>query len=157
MVGGITAGLKIWELAILPYLLNNNETWAEMSKATLEVLGKNQQMFNRIILATPRTCPIPALLWETGGLLMEHRITKKKLTFYHHLINLPSNTLAREVTDIQETMAYPGLVTGYQNLIEKYELPDIRKFSKLQWKRLVKREIRNQNKLDLLGRIKNVF
>ena len=88
---------------------------------------------------------------------MEQRITKKKLTFYHHLINLPRNTLAREVTDIQETMAYPGLVTGYQNLIEKYELPDIRKFSKMQWKRLVKREIRNQNKLDLLGRIKNVF
>ena len=157
IVGGITAGLEIWELAILPYLLNNSETWAEMSKATLEMLEKIQQMFYRTILATPRTCPIPALLWETGGLLMEHRIAIKKLTFYHHLINLQCNTLASEVRAIQEAMDYPGLVMEYQNLIEKYELPDIRKFSKIQWKRLVKGKITKQNRLDLLGRIKSGF
>ena len=45
----------------------------------------------------------------------------------------------------------------YQNLIEKYELPDIRKFSKIQWKRLVKEKITKQNRLDLLGRIKSGF
>ena len=45
----------------------------------------------------------------------------------------------------------------YQNLIEKYELPNIHKFSKIQWKRLVKGKITKQNRLDLLGRIKSGF
>ena len=31
VVGGITAGLEIWELAILPFLLNNSETWFEIN------------------------------------------------------------------------------------------------------------------------------
>ena len=29
IVGGITSGLEIWEMAIIPYLTNNSETWVE--------------------------------------------------------------------------------------------------------------------------------
>ena len=68
VVGGIVSGLDIWELAILPYLLNNSETWTELSKKTVDELDDLQFMFFRYLLATPRTCPIPALLWETGGI-----------------------------------------------------------------------------------------
>ena len=81
VVGGIMAGMEIWELAILPFLLNNSETWTEISKKSIEVLDDLQCMFFRYLLATPRSCPIPALLWEPGGILMEHRIAKNKLLF----------------------------------------------------------------------------
>ena len=101
IVGGITAGLEIWELAILPHLLNNSETWTEIKKSTIDMLDDLQYMFMRYLLATPRTCPIPALLWETGGLLMEHRIAQKKLVFYHHLLHLPRDSLAHEVASTQ--------------------------------------------------------
>ena len=80
-------------------------------------------MFYRYLLATPRSCPIPALLWETGGLLMKNRIAKKKLLFYHHLINLPEDTLAFEVAKTQDTLSYPGLIGECKTLIEEYELP----------------------------------
>ena len=76
MVGGIAAGIEIWELAIMPFLMNNSETWVEISLKTIDHLDNLQNMFYRYLLATPRSCPIPALLWETGGLLMEHRIAK---------------------------------------------------------------------------------
>ena len=77
--------------------------------------------------------------------------------FYHHLINLPNDTLANEIVNIQETMSYPGLVTEYKKLIEKYELPNIRMFSRMQWKKLVKSEIAKENRLGLLARIKNGY
>ena len=84
-LGGIITALEIWELAILPFLLYNCETWTEISPKTVKVLNELQLKFYRIILATPRSCPIPALMWETGGCLMEHRIAIKKIMFFHHL------------------------------------------------------------------------
>ena len=31
-VGGLSAGLDIWEIAVLPYLLNNSECWLSISQ-----------------------------------------------------------------------------------------------------------------------------
>ena len=66
VVGGITAGIEIWELAILPYLLNNSDTWVEISKATIDTLDDLQYMFYRYLLATTRACPIPARNGQDG-------------------------------------------------------------------------------------------
>ena len=76
VVRGIVAGIDIWKLAVLPNLLNNSETWTELHKKTVESLEDIQYMFYRYLLATPRSCPKPALLWETGGMSMEHRVAK---------------------------------------------------------------------------------
>ena len=119
VLGGIVSGLDIWELAILPYLLNNSETWTKLSKKTIGVIDDLQLMFFRYLLATPRTCPIPSLLWETGGILMEHRIAQKKLVFYHHLIHLPTISLAYKITTTQVSLSYPGLMMECQELLGK--------------------------------------
>ena len=148
VVGGIMAGIEIWEMAILPFLLNNSETWTEMSKKSVETLDELQCMFYRYLMATPRSCPIPALLWETGGITMEHRIAKTKLLFYHHLINLPEGSLALEVANTQKTLSYPGLVEECHTLIDKYELPDVKYLSRIQWKKLVKAKVKEANKND---------
>ena len=157
IVGGITAGLEIWELAILPFLLNNSDTWVEISKSTIDTLDDLQYMFYRYLLATPRTCPIPALLWETGGLLMEHRIAQKKLLFYFHLLNLPTNSLAYEIAAMQTTMSYPGLMMECAELMEKYEITDVKKYTKIQWKRLVKKKVVDQNRADILDNVKSNY
>ena len=70
VLGGIVSGLDIWELAILPYLLNNSETWTELSRKTIEALDDLQLMFFRYLLSTPRTCPIPSLLWDIWSILV---------------------------------------------------------------------------------------
>ena len=75
-VGGLLVGIEIWELAILPQLLNNSETWTNVDKKTLEILENLQLTFYRNMFASP------SLLWETRGMLMEVRIDKKKLLFY---------------------------------------------------------------------------
>ena len=157
IVGGITAGLEIWELAILPHLLNNGETWTEIKKSTIDMLDDLQYMFMRYLLATPRTCPIPALLWETGGLLMEHRIAQKKLVFYHHLLHLPRDSLAHEVASTQAELGYPGLMTECQVLLGKYNLSDAENKSKIQWKNEVKNNVKEENQRSLLSLIKEKY
>ena len=61
VAGGIIVGLEIWKLAIIPYLLNNSETCINISNNSFDELDRLQTLFYRIIFATPRTCPTPAL------------------------------------------------------------------------------------------------
>ena len=154
-LGGLEAGIKIWDIAILPFLLNNCETWVDISRESIKMLDDLQQMFLRYMFGTPRTCPTPILLWESGSFMMEHRIAQKKLMFYHHLINLPKGSLAYEVTQIQDILGFPGLVQESKLLIEKYELPSPESCTKGQWRGLTKKAITKQNKKDILEKMKS--
>ena len=153
-IGGLVVGIEIWELAILPQLLNNCETWTQIDKKTIGVLEDIQLMFFRNMFATPRTCPTPALLWESGGMLMEVRIDRKKLLFYHHIWNLPDNSLAKNIAVNQTKLNYPGLMTECKMLLVKYNLPEWENFTKLQWKKMVDTALKEYNKRTLLDKIK---
>ena len=153
-IGGLRVAIDIWEVAILPYLLHNSETWVDMKKKTVKVLNQIQVSFLRNIFATPRTCPTPILLWDTGCLLMEHRVAKQKLLFIHHLLSLPDESLASQIARAQDTNSYPGLIKECRMLLELYNLPDPKSLSKWAWKRLVKKQICRQNEIDLSGWLK---
>ena len=45
MIGGLSAGIDIWEMAVIPMLLNNAETWQDISAKTLATLEKLQLKF----------------------------------------------------------------------------------------------------------------
>ena len=44
-VGGIVAGLDLWEMAVVPMILYNAETWQEIDTATINLLEKMQYEF----------------------------------------------------------------------------------------------------------------
>ena len=159
-IGGIVTGMEIWELAIIPFLMYNCETWTEIDKSTMDMLNSMQFMFLRYLLATPKTCPIPALLWETGTLLMEHRVAMKKLTFYHHLRSLPPSALAFQISEIQSSLGLPGLVQECKELLTKYNIPDATsEYTKNRWKNLVKRKVKQVNRnviLDMTRKYKKL-
>ena len=95
-IGAIKVGLEIYELCVIPYMLYNSEVWNNIPKEAIKLLNEFQLKFLRIILKTPQTTPIPSLLWETGTLDMVNRINQRKLNFYHHVLNLHENSLARK-------------------------------------------------------------
>ena len=82
---------------------------------------------------------------------MINRIILKKLTFYHHLLHLDDNSLAKQIFIIQEKLSYPGLVKECRELIQELRLSDARILSKKQWKSIVKRRIHQKNKDEILG------
>ena len=100
--GGLPAGIDIWEMAVIPILLNNADTWQDVSDKTVEEL--------EVLLAVGSGCSIPALFWETGQTMMKHRILQKKLLLLHHIATITEDTLAKEIYNVQRKLNLPGLV-----------------------------------------------
>ena len=155
--GGLCLGLEIWELSILPYLLNNCAVWADTPKGVYKKLNDLQNRFYRYLFATPSSTPIPSLLWDVGGLTMENRIKIQKLNFYHHLVSLETEALASKITKIAEVSGYPGLIQQYKQLCMELKLPDPHTTAKQAWKRQVKRAVTEVNKNELLSVIREKY
>ena len=64
-------------MAVVPYLLNNSETWIDISDKSIEALDQLQNQFYRVVLQVPTGCPIAALYWECGGFLMRNDYKEK--------------------------------------------------------------------------------
>ena len=48
VVGGLSAGVDLWELAYVPSLLNNCESWIYINKTTIDRLESLQNMMYRV-------------------------------------------------------------------------------------------------------------
>ena len=61
VVGGLNTGLNLWEMAVIPMLLTNADTWHDISDNTVDKIDDLQNMLIRNLLQTPRSTPKPAL------------------------------------------------------------------------------------------------
>ena len=52
-LGGLRTALQLWELALVPSLMNNAETWVELPSEALGELEELQDMFLRLIFQVP--------------------------------------------------------------------------------------------------------
>ena len=77
VIGGLKAGLQIWEAAVIPMLLYNADTWQDIASRTVDKLEQLQLSFLRCLLGVGTGCPKPILYSETGVILMEFRILEK--------------------------------------------------------------------------------
>ena len=112
--GSIIMGLEIWEMAVIPYLTNNCDSWVKIPAKTIEALDSLQNLFYRVLLSVPVGCPIPIMYWDCHGLSMKLRVVHKKLLFLHHLATLDDDSLAKQVFNVQSKLALPGLVQECQ-------------------------------------------
>merc|ERR1712086_334863 len=71
-IGGLKSGYKIFDLAIIPSLLNNADVWIQIDEQTTNRLEDLQKMMFRYLFAVPISTPTPMLRFE-------------KLNFLHHL------------------------------------------------------------------------
>ena len=67
---------------------------------------------------------------------------------------LDDDSLAKQVFNVQNKLALPGLVEECQEYLVKFGISDITKYSKPQWKRLILEKIDSLNKATLLDTMK---
>ena len=96
-IGGMMAAVDLFELAIIPALLNNSESWTDITPDALDVLEELQLMFLRIMLRVPVGTPKLAMKWDFGMLGMKFRIMIRKLTFINNIMHQDSKSLAKQV------------------------------------------------------------
>ena len=121
-VGGLLGAFDIWEMAILQSLLNNSETWTEISNDSVKEFEDIQNSFIRMVLDSPRTTPKEALLWETGLISMEAQVFKRKLRFINH-IKQSEGTLANIIYKEQVKNKWPGLSKEGNHICELIDIP----------------------------------
>ena len=159
-LGGIKVGLEIFNLAILPKLIYNADTWYEMNTLATNRLDNLQNILMRSLLSVPNSTPIAALNWDCGMLSMEYRVNQKKLLFLHYLVYLDQNTLAKQIFHAQKEYNFPGFVSEGQALLKFFNLPDIVyediTVSKLQWKTMVKKAVTSKFEELIKGKIKKM-
>ena len=128
-VGGITTALLLWESCTLQVLLHNSSTWLDMKKKDVEKLVKLQNLFLNTTLGV-QNCPALFMLWELGILSIPLRLLKEKLLLYHHVSTLSEESLARRILETQERLHFPSLRDEVVDFLAKYEVYDMKKFSK---------------------------
>ena len=77
-VGGIQAGLNLWEGGVIPMILNNSGTWIDIKKTTMKTLEDLQLMMLRYVFKALKTTPSLALWWDGNLTPMNIRIEVKK-------------------------------------------------------------------------------
>ena len=152
-VGGIIGALDMWELAVIPALLYNSETWYGINQECIEELEKLQNLFLRVILQTPKGTPKTALKWDTGTWPMKHRIYFRKLTFANAIKLLNEESLAKQIWEEQVKNEWPGLSKESVEICRVLELPNIVKEDKkkIEWKKSVKEKCKDNIKNVLIN------
>ena len=155
-LGGIGVGLDIYEAAYIPALLNNCQSWMDISEKTVQLLDNAQTNFYRILLSTPISTPKAALLWDCGGLKMKYRIMQRKLEIFNCIIHKEDSTLSKQILMTQHDNNYPGLVLECREFIRILNIPDPMKdtISKKVWKKVVKKAVFDENEMELKEDIK---
>ena len=150
-IGGLGSAFDLWELAVLPSLLNNSETWTEISEEALKQLENLQDTFLRSILQTPQTTPKPALKFETGTLPIKYRIYTRKLCFVNSLRQAKDESLSREILIEQERLQLPGLAQETKEICRELNLPNIMRenIPTMLWKREVKKACKSASEKEL--------
>ena len=82
---------------------------------------------------------------------MKYKIIQRKLNFFHFLLNLNEDTLAKEILNVQMKCGFPGLAQECMSLISELGLPDITQeiITKISWKHKVKEAILKKNEQEL--------
>ena len=131
----------------MPSLLNNSDCWIDLTDESVTKLENLQNIMFRNLFGVPASTPIPLLRFDVGCLKMNERIHMKKLNFLFHLRTMESESLASEILVLQINHGFPGLATECRELLNLYKLPNIIdekiNLSKLQWKSLVRKSIKN--------------
>ena len=85
---------------------------------------------------------------------MHLRILKEKLLLYHHIMILPTSSLAHQVLLQQESLHLPSLKDEVKMFLQKHDVYDLSLFSKQSWKVFVRVKIRELAREYLLEEMK---
>ena len=78
-IGGMMAAWELWEKAMVPSLLAGARTWVGATEKEYDKCDKLQEMFWRVMLEVPESCPRIALRAETRMIKIKYRVWQYKL------------------------------------------------------------------------------
>jgi hypothetical protein len=146
--------ILLYKTVFLPTVLYNSETWNHLTKNNISRITATQNKYLKWMLHSPRSTCTSFTLLELGLLPISHEIVYRKLSFLHHVLNLPDDDPV--VSVYNEQKQYTGEGNWYNDIVqimEEFNLDfnedHIRMMSKDQWKTSCKKAI-NKHALNCL-------
>ena len=155
-LGGLRSALDIWNIAIIPALLNNAEVFTILDSSVQKMLEDFQSYLLRGLLAVPKSCPIPSLAYESNSLQMKVRVFSRILNFVKHITCQDEvSNLSKQILNEQLANKWDGLTKDAQLICDEINLSGLfnTDIGKIQFKSLVKKACRTYNDKDLKHQI----
>ena len=121
-IGGMMGAWDLWNLAVIPSLLNNCSTWIGVTSKIVDNLEAVQEKYVRLILEVPVSTPKASLRAETGLLSMKHRIWYEKVNFLLSL-RRKKEGLAKQVYEEQVLNGWSGLAQEVEQICQCIGVP----------------------------------
>ena len=131
---------------LLGGLLNNVESWINVSKNDLEALEKPDVILMRKVLSSSGNPCKTFMMLELGILPVKFVIMKKRLQFLHYILNENTTSMIRQVYSALEKDSRKGDFVSLTNE-DKIELDididntEIQIMSKWKWKGFIKKKV----------------
>ena len=119
------AAWELWERALVPSLLSGCGTWMGITSTEEDRLDRLQDLFWRVMLKVPESCPRIALSAETRMMDMKHRIWQEKLLLLRRIKHQSMETLSRKIYEEQKANEWPGLCKEVTEICKHLEICDI--------------------------------
>ena len=124
-LGSMMAAWELWEKAMVPSLLSGAGTWVGATLDEYERCDKLQDMFWRVMLEVPVSCPRVALRAETRMIGMKHRVWQYKLLLLKRIKGQSSSTLSKQILLEQQANKWPGLSAEVKEICSLLNIPDL--------------------------------
>ena len=124
-IGGMMAAWELWEKAMVPSLLSGAGTWMGATASEFDRCDRIQDLFWRIMLEVPESCPRIALRAETRMIGMKHRVWQQKLLLLKRIKGMSTTTLSRKVLEQQKEYNWPGLSKEVKEICSEIDIPDL--------------------------------
>ena len=151
-IGGISSGLDLWHLIVVPYLYGSLECFPDIPIEGMKKLNDLHILFYRCLLNCPRTSPIGGMFWFLGQTLPNNIIIQRTLLLYHHIANLPRGSLALEVINEQRRLGLEGLTSQGRVFLAELGVREtlLTCTSKAQFRQIIRTKIRDKNAREIL-------
>ena len=142
---------KQYEAKIIPALLNNCESWIDISKNHIKLLQGFQDKFIRKVLHLPHTTPKAMLNWDVGLWPMAERIKLRKLVCVSKILQKPDSNIAKQVLKQENEAGIEGLMHECREICSEINLPSVEEcnLTKGQIKSAMEELIKNNAKKEV--------
>ena len=154
-LGGLKCAKDIWEIAVLPALLNNSEFFNINDPKIDKLLEDFQSILWRGLLQVPKSCPLPSLTYESNSLLLKYRIYSKILNLTKHIHSHDQQVLSKQIMDEQMSNNWSGLVKQAKICSDELNLSGLfdQQVTKSQFKLKIKEACKKANDTELKRQI----
>ena len=121
-LGSARFAVDVWEVAIIPILLNNADVWEVTDKEVQKELEAIQSSYFKGVLQVPNSVPKPAICYEADIQQMKFRMFRRLLNFTKHVHSQDESSLAKQVMDEQIVKDWPGLCKYADKVMDELEI-----------------------------------